>query len=126
MAYDYGVLRECWIQHYLTDWIGDDGFLVHQHDEVRRFNYVGDTTFLQGRVVGKREEAGRFLVDVEVETVSQRGEQTAHAKASAVLPSREAGPVVLPEPPHELTRTAADMLMRHAELAGGAKPAAVR
>jgi acyl dehydratase len=120
MAYDYGVLRECWIQHYLTDWIGDDGFLVHQHDEVRRFNYVGDATFLQGRVVGKREEGGRFLVDLKVETVNQRGEQTAHAAATALLPSREAGPVVLPEAPHELTRRAAEMLMRHAELAHGA------
>jgi acyl dehydratase len=28
MAYDYGVMRDCWLSHYMTDYIGDDGWLV--------------------------------------------------------------------------------------------------
>ena len=30
MAYDYGVMRDCWLSHYMTDWMGDDGWLVSQ------------------------------------------------------------------------------------------------
>ena len=25
MAYDYGVMRQCWFHHHVTDWMGDDG-----------------------------------------------------------------------------------------------------
>src|SRR3546814_1964763 len=30
MAYDYGVMRDCHLSHFLTDWMGDDGWLVSQ------------------------------------------------------------------------------------------------
>ena len=26
MAYDYGVMRQSWFQHHVTDWMGDDGW----------------------------------------------------------------------------------------------------
>ena len=58
MAYDYGVMRENYVYHYLTDWAGDDGLVLRQHDEVRKFNYVGDTTLITGEVVAKRERRG--------------------------------------------------------------------
>ncbi len=35
MAYDYGVMRDCWLTHLLTDWMGDDAWLVRQHSEIR-------------------------------------------------------------------------------------------
>ena len=28
MAYDYGVMRDCWLSHFVTDWMGDDAWLV--------------------------------------------------------------------------------------------------
>ena len=115
-AYDYGVLRECWIHHFLTDWMGDAGFVVRQHDEIRKFNYHGDIQYLTGRVEGKREEAGVTLVDVAVEVRNQRGDTTAQADATISLPSREYGPALLPEPPAELQRDAARMFIRHGEL----------
>jgi acyl dehydratase len=122
MAYDYGVMRECWLTHYVTDWIGDDGWLVRQHDEMRKFNYIGDTQFITGEVVGKRIENGSAVVDLEFRAINQRGEVTAPATATAALPSRERGPVALPLPDEQLRTKAAAMLARHNALVGHAKP----
>lgn len=121
MAYDYGVMRECWLTHYITDWMGDDGWLVRQYDEMRKFNFIGDTQVITGEVVGKRIENGNALVDLEFRATSQRGEVTAPAKATVALPSREFGPVILPQPDEELRRKGAAMMQRHNELARGTK-----
>jgi acyl dehydratase len=118
-AYDYGVLRECWIHHFITDWMGDAGFVVRQHDEIRKFNYAGDIQYLTGKVEGKRDESGMTLVDVSVEVTNQRGQMTAQADATIALPSREHGHTLLPEVPADLQRDALRMFARHGELAGG-------
>ncbi|SEG88595.1 Acyl dehydratase [Thermomonospora echinospora] len=115
-AYDYGVLRECWMHHYLTDWIGDDGWVVSQHDEIRKFNYHGDVQFLSGEVTGKYEEGGRCLVDIAFKATNQRGEDTIKGTATVCLPSREHGPALLPEVPADLQRRAVEMMARHGEL----------
>ena len=65
LAYDYGVLRQAWFYHHVADWAGDDGFIEKMSDSIRKFNYHGDTQFLSGEVVAKREEDGRYLVDLE-------------------------------------------------------------
>ena len=115
-AYDYGVLRECWIHHFLTDWMGDGAFVVRQHDEIRKFNYQGDIQYLTGTVEGKRQEDGLMLVDVAVEVRNQRGETTAQADATISLPSREHGAAMTPEVPQDLKRDAIRMFERHGEL----------
>jgi acyl dehydratase len=115
-AYDYGVLRECWIHHFLTDWMGDGAFVVRQHDEIRKFNYQGDIQYLTGKVDGKRQEDGMMLVDLQVEVRNQRGETTAQADATISLPSRELGAAMLPDVPRELQRDALRMFERHSEL----------
>jgi acyl dehydratase len=115
-AYDYGVLRECWIHHFLTDWMGDGGFVVRQHDEIRKFNYEGDIQYLTGKVDGKREEDGMMLVDVAIEVRNQRGDTTAQADATISLPSRELGAAMLPDVPKDLQRDAVRMFERHGEL----------
>ncbi|WP_328361232.1 MaoC family dehydratase N-terminal domain-containing protein [Mycobacterium sp. NBC_00419] len=120
-AYDYGVLRECWIHHFLTDWMGDGAFVVRQHDEIRKFNYEGDIQYLTGKVDGKRQEDGLHLVDVAVEVRNQRGETTAQADATISLPSREHGAAMLPDVPKELQRDALRMFERHGELLAAGK-----
>jgi acyl dehydratase len=117
-AYDYGVLRECWIHHFLTDWMGDGGFVVRQHDEIRKFNYQGDIQYLTGKVEGKRQDDAMVLVDVAVEVRNQRGDTTAQADATISLPSREQGPALLPEVPRDLQRDAVRIFERHGELIG--------
>jgi acyl dehydratase len=116
MAYDYSVLRESWLHHYLTDWVGDDGWVFRQYDEVRKFNYMGDVQYLSGEVVKKRQEDGRCFVDLMVQTTNQRGTVTTICEAAVILPSREFGPVVLPEPPMEEKIKATKMWKRHNEL----------
>ncbi|TDC72022.1 acyl dehydratase [Actinomadura sp. GC306] len=122
-AYDYGVLRECWAHHYLTDWAGDDGWVVSQHDEIRKFNYQGDTHFLSGEVTGKSvAEDGRCLVDIAFRGTNQRGEDTVKGTAAVALPSREHGPALLPGVPAELQRKAVEMMSRHGELLREGRP----
>ncbi len=116
MAYDYSVLRESWLHHYLTDWVGDDGFVHRQYDEVRKFNYMGDVQFLSGEVVNKRVEDGRCFVDLMVKTTNQRDTVTTICEATVILPSKEHGPVILPEPPMAERRKATEMWSRHNEL----------
>jgi acyl dehydratase len=115
-AYDYGVMRECWLHHLLTDWTGDAGWVVRQHDEVRKFNFQGDYQILRGAVTGKRVEDDRTLVDVEFNATNQRDEETAKGTAVISLPSREHGPALLPDVPADLQRRAVRMLERHGEL----------
>lgn len=116
MAYDYGVLRQCWLYHYVSDWIGDDGFIERLEDSIRKFNFIGDTQFLSGTVVNKREEAGRYLVDLELHMTNQNDVETAYGSATVSLPSREAGLSPLPDVPLELKVEATRMFARHCEL----------
>jgi acyl dehydratase len=116
MAYDYGVMRDCWLSHYMTDYMGDDGWLVSQSSEIRKFNYIGDTHVFTGEVVDKRQEDGRCVVDIEMRGTNQRDTVTCPAKATVALPSREHGPVRLPEPPSDLAAQAVQMLERHHEI----------
>lgn len=124
MAYDYGVMRECWLSHFLTDWIGDDGWLFRQHDEMRRFNFIGDAHIITGEVTAKRVEDGRCCIDIQMRATNQRGEVTTPGNATVILPSREHGAVLLPEPPSGLKMKAVQMMDRHRELLALDRPAA--
>ena len=74
-TFDYGRMRETWLIHLCTDWMGDDAWLWKLDCEFRKFNYVGDTQWLRGRVVRKYLADGdRPAVDLELEAVNQRGE----------------------------------------------------
>lgn len=90
-GYDYGHQRITWLGHLLTNWIGDDGFLVRFFAELRRFNLIGDTTWCRGNVTKKYVENGEYLVDIECWGQNQRGEITMPGHATVALPSREAG-----------------------------------
>ena len=91
LAYDYGVLRQSWFYHHVADWGGDDAFIEQMSDSIRKFNYQGDTQFLSGEVVDKREQDGRHLVELKLSMTSQRDVETAYATATVSLPSRTGG-----------------------------------
>lgn len=118
MAYDYGVMRENYLYQYLTDWCGDDGLVLRVHDEIRKFNYMGDVQMVTGKVLAKRQENGQNLVDVAVTFVNQRDEETLRATATLALPSRDNPLPLYPEVPRELAQKAAQMMARHWELGG--------
>jgi len=99
-TFDYGRMRETWLIHLCTDWMGDEAWLWKLDCEFRKFNFVGDTQWLSGTVTDRYlAEGGRPAVDLELSAVNQRGEQTTPGHATVLLPSREHGPVRLPEAP---------------------------
>ncbi len=99
-TFDYGRMRETWLIHLCTDWMGDDAWLWKLDCEFRLFNYVGDTQWLEGTVVRRYLADGdRPAVDLELAAVNQRGEVTTPGHATVLLPSQEHGPVRLPDPP---------------------------
>jgi acyl dehydratase len=116
MSYDYGVMRQCWFYHQVSDWAGDNAFIENLEDSIRKFNYMGDVQFLSGEVTGKREHEGRYLVDLHLKMINQRDAETAYANATVSLPSRAAGLPPLPPVPVDVQRDAARMFARHNEL----------
>jgi acyl dehydratase len=117
MAYDYGVMRDCHLSHFVTDWMGDDSWLLSQRSEIRKFNYIGDSHIITGEVVDKRVEDGRHLVDIAMRGTNQRDVVTCPGEATVILPSRQHGPVRLPQPPADLQEQAERLMSRHWELA---------
>tara|TARA_R110002167_G_scaffold257278_1_gene463712 strand:+ start:161 stop:1297 length:1137 start_codon:yes stop_codon:yes gene_type:complete len=87
-AYDYGPERCSWITHHLTNWMGDEGFLRRAHCKIRRHNPEGDLLIFTGKVVGKRVEDGRHLVDIEQEARNQDGELSVVGGGTVELPSQ--------------------------------------
>ncbi len=116
MPYDYGVMRDSWMTHVLTDWMGDDGWLVMMDSTIRKFNYIGDLHVMQGEVTAKRIEGDNHVVEIAVKGVNQRGDTTCMATAVVALPSRDAGPVVLPTPPADLQQNALKLMEIHNRL----------
>lgn len=111
-SYDYGGMRETWLTHLITDWMGDDAWLWKLRCEHRKFNYTGDVTWVRGEVVDTVQTKGRNEVHLSVTCQNQRGEVSTPGTAVVLLPTREA-PVTLPAPPapdldgmvkHELAR----------------------
>jgi acyl dehydratase len=114
-SYDYGAMRETWMAHLLTDWMGDEGWLWKLSCEHRRFNFVGDTTWVTARVTNKRQATDRCEVDVELACTNQRGEVTSPGAATVILPSRVHGPMALPGAPAETLQGMLDWLIQHPE-----------
>ena len=99
-AYDIGPVRWTWLVHYCTNFAGDDGWVYRVRGEFRKFNYVGDTTWIEATVSDKRvdPELGP-LVELSLSGDNQRGQQNIRGSATILLSSREHGPVQLPPAP---------------------------
>jgi hypothetical protein len=83
--------------------MGDDAWLWQLECQHRRFNFIGDTSWLSGEVEDKRQvetaDGVRNEVHLTIRVTNQRGVVTSPGSAVVLLPSREHGDVVLPEPP---------------------------
>jgi len=90
--YDLGLQRQCWLDHFLTNWIGDDGWLKRCYAEYRSFVYLSDVLWFRGKVTKKYiDKDGDYCVDIETSAVNQRGENTMPGNATVALPSKEKG-----------------------------------
>ena len=90
-AHDSGIDRISWVANLITNWMGDRGFLKSLSVTLTLPNVYGDVTWCRGRVTGKHRQDGRHLADLEVWCENQRGQQTAHGRATVDLPSQGAG-----------------------------------
>jgi len=109
-SYDYGQMRTSWLIHLVTNWMGDDAWLWKLSCQSRAFNFMGDTTICTGSVVAKRVDGPHHVVDLKLTSTNQRGEDTAPGTATVILPSRNAGPVILPMPEEKTARRGAEIL----------------
>ena len=83
-------LHGAFLLQMIGDWIGPRGRLVSFGWSNRGRAVPGDTLTCTGRVVAKRADGGRQLVDLELAETNQRGEVCAPGKATVALPSRGA------------------------------------
>jgi enoyl-CoA hydratase/carnithine racemase len=88
-TFDYGRMREFWLIHACTDWMGDDAWLWKLSCEFRGFNYVGDTQWISGQVTRRYlADGGRPAVDLTLSARNQRDAETTTGTATILLPSR--------------------------------------
>lgn len=87
-AYDLGPERCSWLIQGVTDWMGDNGRITKLEARYLKFNYMGDVTWIEGKVVDKFERDGMGMVRCEVQCINHRDEVTATAVAEAHLPKR--------------------------------------
>jgi acyl dehydratase len=98
-AYDYGMLRNAWIMHAVTDWMGDDAIIVAVDDRVTGLNTLGDLTKITGSVssIDVTEEHPEVVCSLECH--NQMGDRTAYGTVRVRLPSRAKGLPNYPEAP---------------------------
>lgn len=88
--YDVGAQRQGWLTNFLTNWMGDDGWLKKNYAEYRFFVYHSDVLWFRGTVVKKYvDEDADYCVDIKTSAINQRGENTMPGYSTVALPSRE-------------------------------------
>lgn len=78
-----GIHNEMMLVHAVTDWMGDDGFVVSMDSQDRRMNWLGDATTIKGQVARKYVEGDQHLVDVDVWGENQDG--VVHTKSTLAV-----------------------------------------
>jgi acyl dehydratase len=87
-GYDMGTQRIAWLTHCVTDWCGDAGQLLALDVRLRAPNYLGDVTWITGKVTAKSDQTG--VIACELTGTNQRDEVTIVGRASVSLPTRRA------------------------------------
>lgn len=99
-TYDIGPMRFAMLAHYLTQFAGDDAWIHFVRSEYRNFNYMGDTTWLDGEIVEARDDPALGpLIEVVVRGVNQRGAENLAGRATILVASRSRGLAALPPAP---------------------------
>jgi hypothetical protein len=84
-----GNLKLSWLVKLASDWAGPEGRVLGLRAVFRRPDVAGRPLVLTGRVVDKREEDGRPVVELEVVTLAE-GEPSVRGSMQVELPLRPA------------------------------------
>ncbi len=87
-GYAYGPQMVAWAMVPLTDWMGDTGFLKTLEIRLNLPILLGDVTWNKAKVVSKRVEAGKGLIECQVWQDNQEGQRVGSGSATLVLPVR--------------------------------------
>lgn len=99
-TYDIGPMRQAMVASYVMNYAGNNAFVHRLRFELRRFNYMGDITWLTGKVIDVRVDPQMGpAIDIEIQGVNQRGHENVRGGATILVDSREFGPWRPPVPP---------------------------
>ena len=95
----HGTLKRQWLIQMMTDWIGDEGWLKRIQTQFRIMDHPrhmknliapedGDTLVCKGKVTGKSEKDGEYLVECDIWLENGKGEVTTSGTATVTLPKR--------------------------------------
>jgi hypothetical protein len=82
-----GNLKLAWLTQFVSNWAGQEGRVLNLRAVFRRPDIAGRPITLMGRVVDKREEEGRKIVELEVVTLAE-GDPSVRSNVQVELPSR--------------------------------------
>jgi|KBSSwiStaDraftv2_1062776.scaffolds.fasta_scaffold01636_3 acyl dehydratase len=96
-TYDIGPMREAMLAHYCNNYAGDDGWVYRLRYEFRSFNFMGDTTWIDGVITDARmDETLGPLIEIDLKGVNQRGKENIRGSATILVASRKTGLAALP------------------------------
>ena len=86
-GYGYGATMGAWVLDYLTNWGGEQCFVLHSDIKYRFPALTGDLTYLDGEVLGiDYEDDGAPVATIQVEMTTHEGAQMAAGEARVRLP----------------------------------------
>jgi hypothetical protein len=84
----HGQFKTALIEKMIMHWAGPKAWVTKMDIQYRVWDHFHELKTLRGRVVGKRQEDGENLVDLEVEMANEEGRVTTPGTATVALPSR--------------------------------------
>lgn len=82
-----GLMKISWMTQYVNDWAGTDAQIRNVRVAFRRPDVADRPLVYAGRVVDKRQEDGRNIIDLEVVTLAD-GQPSVRANITVDLPSK--------------------------------------
>jgi acyl dehydratase len=82
-----GLLKLSWLTQYVSNWAGQEGQVRNLRVAYRRPDVADRPLTLAGRIVDKRVEDGKNIVELEVVTLAN-GEPSTRANVQVELPSK--------------------------------------
>ena len=84
----HGRLKSSFLGQLLSDWVGEEGWVKKISVQHRGMDLPGEQMTCKGIVTKKYVQDGEHIVELEIWTENPRGEKTAPASATVMLPSR--------------------------------------
>jgi acyl dehydratase len=84
----HGRLKSSFLGQLLSDWVGEEGWVKKISVQHRGMDFPGEQLTCKGTVTKKYIQDGEHIVELEIWTENPRGEKTAPATATVLLPSR--------------------------------------